>query len=237
MGIDPWLDLDGIVLSLSGVGGSEPATTVLLRGDLDAGKLARAVGGETIDYRRLKLTENGARALARLSPRMVVFGAPAEVRKVIDLVNGLGESVRSADRTLVAAFARAPSAKSGRPAQIAAAVPSDAMRERLSADSLPGGRFDWLSFVLAVGDGFDFEIIGKAKSLGEAASLATEAKASLDQQRARPAARFLGIAPYLEDIVVVARQEEVRMVYRLPGQRLRQMLGRLEQLLLSSHPK
>jgi hypothetical protein len=233
MGIDPWLDLDGLVLALSGVGGGEPATTLLMRGDLDAAKIAHALGGESSDYRRAQLTENGARAVARLSPRMVAFGAPAQVRKVIDLVNGLGESVRSADRALVTAFARAPSAKSGRPAVIAAAVPSDAMRERLRADSLPGGQFDWLSFVLAVGDGFDFEIIGKAKSLGEAASLATEAKASLEQLRARPVARFLGIAPYLEDIVVVARQEEVRMVYRLPGQRLRQMLGRLEQILTS----
>jgi hypothetical protein len=228
MSINPWMDLDGIVLTISGVGTPQQTTTMLLRGDLEADKIA--MGAPLGDYRQLKLWETPERAIAKLSPRMIAMGTPAEVRKVIDLVRGQGESVRSADKDLVAAFARAPSAKSGRPAVIGAAVPSEPMRQQLKADQLPGSEYEYLTFVLAVGDGFDFEIIGKTRALNEAASLTASARASLDQLRARPAVRLLGLLPYLQDIAIVQRQEEVRMVYRLAERSVDRMLARLEQL-------
>ncbi len=238
MGVDPWVDLDGIVLALSQLGSGHPQTTMLLRGDLDADKMAKALGATFVDYRQVQIGESGApgpgdvgqRAIARLSPRMVVLGSPVDVRHVVDLVRGQGESVRTADRPLVAAFARSPSAKSGRPAVVAAAVPSEVMKEALKADDLPGSEYEWLTFVLAVGDGFDFEIIGKAKSLNEASSLAAGAKASLEKLRARPAVRLLGILPYLEDIVVADRNEEVRIIYRLAERRVNHLLSQLEEL-------
>jgi len=230
MGVNPWLDLDGMVLSLSGLGSGEPTPTLLLRGDLDSDKMAAALGAQPTEYRRAQIGEAGTRALVRLSPRIVAYGTPADVRRVIDLVRGEGQSVRAADRELVQAFARAPSAKSGRPAVIAALVPTDAMRDRLRSDELPGADYQWLTFVLAVGDGFDFEIIGKTKSANEAGGLAAGAKASLSQLRARPAVRLLGLQPYLEDVVVVDRDDEVRLVYRLAESRVDRMLGDLEAL-------
>jgi hypothetical protein len=228
MSIDPWMDLEGIVLTISGVGTPQQTTTMLLRGDLDAEKIAE--GAPLGDYRQLKIWETPDRAIAKLSPRMVALGTPAEVRRVIDLIRGIGESVRSSDRELVSAFARAPSAKSGRPAVIGATVPSEPMRQQLKSDQLPGSEYQYLTFVLAVGDGFDFEIIGKTKSLNEAMSLTAGARASLEQLRARPAVRLLGLQPYLQDIVIVERAEEVRMVYRLAEARVNKMLARLEQL-------
>ena len=230
MGVDPWMDLDGLVLSLSGIGAGEPTVTLLMRGDLDFEKMALAMGAHPVEYRRAQIAEAGPRALVRLSPRMTAYGSPVDLRRVIDLVRGEGQSVRTGDRPLVSAFARAPSAKSGRPAVIAAVVPSDPMRDRLRADQLPGADYDWLTFVLAVGDGFDFEIIGKAKNAGEAASLAVGAKITLEQLRTRPAVRLLGLGQYLEDVVVVDRMEEVRLVYRLAQRRVDRLLGNLEQL-------
>jgi hypothetical protein len=230
MGVNPWMDLDGMVVALSGLGGGDPAPTLLLRGDLDSDKMAAALGATFIEYRRAQIGEAGGRALVRLSPRMVAYGTPADVRRVIDLVRGEGQSVRTGDKELVAAFARAPSAKSGRPAVVAAVVPSDAMRDRLRSDELPGADYLWLTFVLAVGDGFDFEIIGKTKSANEAGGLAAGAKASLQKFRMRPAVRLLGLQPYLEDVVVVDRDDEVRVVYRLPDARVDRMLGDLEAL-------
>jgi hypothetical protein len=230
MGVNPWSDLDGMVLSLAGLGGGEPTPTLLLRGDLDSDKMAAALGATFVEYRRAQIGEAGTRALVRLSPRMVAYGTPADVRRVVDLVRGEGQSVRAGDRDLVQAFARAPSAKSGRPAVIAALVPSDAMRDRLRNDELPGADYLWLTFVLAVGDGFDFEIIGKTKSANEAGGMAAGAKASLQKLRARPAVRLLGLGPYLEDVVIVDRDDEVRLVYRLNDNRVDRMLGDLEAL-------
>jgi hypothetical protein len=230
MGVNPWLDLDGIVLAMYGLGTAQTATAMLLRGDLDAEKMARGLGAIGGAYRDMKLWESSERAVAKLSPRMLALGSPVDVRRVVDLVRGQGESLRSADRALVTAFARAPSAKSGRPAVVAAAVPSLAMRDRLNADQLPGAQYEWLSFVLAVGDGFDFLTIGKTRSPTEAQSLATAARASLDQLRGRTAVKLLGLGPYLSDIVLVDRGDEVRMVYRLAGRRVDHMLARLEQI-------
>jgi hypothetical protein len=229
MGIDPWLDLDGIVVSLSGLGSGQPTATVLLRGDLDATKVA--AGLTPGEYRQMKLWEGADRAVAKLSPRMLAMGPPVEVRKVVDLIRDQGLSLRSADLALVTAFARAPTAKSGRPAVIAALVPSLTLRDRLKADQLPGAEYEWLSFVLAVGDGFDFEVIGKTRTPTEAASFAAAARASLDQLRARPLVSLLGIVQYLTDIVIVDRGDEVRMVYRLTGRRVDHMLARLEQVM------
>jgi hypothetical protein len=228
-GIDPWLDLDGMVMSLSNLGTGQPSVTLLLRGDLDAAKLA--AGLDVSDYREMKLWEKADRAVAKLSPRMMALGSPVDVRRVVDLVRDQGESLRKADQSLLTAFARAPSARSGRPAVIAALAPSLALKDRLKTDQLPGGEYEWLTFVLAVGDGFDFEIIGKTKNPTQAASLAAEAKSSLDQLRARPLVSLLGITRYLTDIVIVDRGDEVRMVYRLAGRSVDHMLARLEQVM------
>jgi hypothetical protein len=235
MGVDPWLDLDGIVMSLSALGSGQPQITMLLRGDLDADKVA---GGLTPSlYGNMKVWENEERAVGKLSPRMLVLGSPVDVRRVIDLVRGQGLSLRAAQRDLVAAFSRAPSARSGRPAVIAAAAPSPLAREKLKDEQLPGAEYDWFTFVLAVGDGFDFEVIGKTPTENQARSLAAGARASLDQFRARPLVTLLGIGPYLSDIVIVDRGDEVRMVYRLAGRRVDHMLARLEQVMAAAAQK
>jgi hypothetical protein len=236
MGVDPWRDLDGLVMSLSGMG-AQPAFTMLLRGDLEVAKIS--AGLTQVMYGESKLWENSERAVAKLSPRMLVMGSPVDVRRVVDLVRGQGQSLRDAQRELVTAFGRAPSAKSGRPAVIAALAPSPALRERLKTDELPGGDYEWLNFVFAVGDGFELMMIGKAASAQVAASLTAQARASLDQLRERPLVRVLNIARFLSDITLCPgakkclpfSPDEVRMVYRLPGSLLDQMLGRVEQVM------
>src|SRR5205085_1460502 len=179
------------VLALSGLGTDQPAATLLLRGDLDPEKLA--AGLTAGEYGQMKYWESPGRAVGKLSPRMLALGPPVEVRRVIDLVRGQGFSLRASERELVAAFARAPSARGGRPAVIAAVAPSPLLRDRFKADQLPGAEYQWLTLVMAVGDGFDLLIIGKAKSVGDAGGLAAEARASLDQLRARPLMRALGL--------------------------------------------
>jgi hypothetical protein len=236
LGIDPWADLDGLVLALSQVGAAEPSSTLLVRGEIDVARAGRAIGGAAVDYRGITIYE-AERAVARLSPRMTVFASPVDARRVIDLVRDKGESLRRADLALVSAFARAPSAKDGRPALIAGVVPSEPLRERLRADKLPGADYEWMTFVLAVGDGFDFEVIGKARGIAEAQTLALSAKKSIDELRARPAMRLLGLQPFLESIVVVQRGEEVRLVYRLPERRVDLMLSRIEQMMALAKKK
>jgi hypothetical protein len=231
MGIDPVTDLDGLVLSLGQVEG-ELSSTMLLRGEIDLEKMAHALGDApaAAEYHGAALREAGARAVARLSPRLVVLGTRTAVRQVIDLSHGEGESVRRADRQLVAAFARAPSAKTGRPALIAALAPSEEARAKLFSDGLPGRSCEWFTFVLAVGDGFDFEIIGHTHGEAEAQTLVASGRQALERFRARPSVRILGLQPFLQSIVVAARGEEARLVYRLPSRRVEQLFARLESM-------
>src|SRR5438105_3640683 len=56
LGIDPWSDIDGIVLALSGLGTDQPAATLLLRGDLDPEKLA--AGLTAGEYGQMKYWES-----------------------------------------------------------------------------------------------------------------------------------------------------------------------------------
>lgn len=233
-GIDPFADLDGAILSMSGLGGGEPSSLLLLRGTVDVEKFARGLGDavESAEYRGARIREAGERAIARLTPSLVVHGSRADVRRVIDLLRGDGVSLRNSrgDRALLEAFARAPSAIDGRPALIGGLVPTEILRERIKTDRLPGSEYQWLTVVMAVGDGFDFEIIGKTKSEVEAAQLAASAKRSFEEWRARPMVALFGLRPYFDEVVVKEKGDEVRLVWRVPARRLDQALARIEQI-------
>ncbi len=229
-------DVDEVVVSVSQLGAKEASSTLVLKGELDLDKLRNGLGppSEVTDntYREAHLAEGPEGSMARVLPKLVVLASPAEVRRVIDLVRGEGESVRASasDRHLMAAFDRAPTAKSGRPAIRLAAVPSEPMREELKKLDLPGVDLDWLALSVAVGDGFDVGGVGGLKGPAEAESMANTARARVSEFSGRMAVRLLGLKQYIEPIVFKARDSEVHFAYRLSAPTVTQMLDRLESV-------
>jgi hypothetical protein len=234
LGVDSLGDVEAIALAASRLGLESPTSTVVVRGDLDLDKAARGLGETPIevDYRGAALREVGDDSVARLTPRLFAFGARAEVRRVVDLVRGEGESVRTArgDAQLMTALGRCPTAKSGRPAIFLAAVFTGPLREQIRKEGLPGGEVDWVALSFAVGDGFDAGGVFGTRGEAEARALFTSAKRGLEELKQQRTVRLLGLRPFLDPIVIVGRDDEVHFAYRLSGARVEQAVRRFESL-------
>jgi hypothetical protein len=236
LGFDPLADVDNLYATVSGLGTANVQSVLVLRGELDLDKLRNALGPPsevaTADYRDVPVLEGPDGALARVTPRIVVMASRADVRRVIDLARGEGESVRVAagDRLVARAFARAPTAKSGRPALMLGLVPPPPLRDQLKKEGLPGHEIEWLCLSLAVGDGFDVGGLAALQGPAEAESLASSARAQLADFGSRMAVRALGLKPFIDPVVLKTRENEVHYAYRLPRMMVEQMLSRLEEV-------
>jgi hypothetical protein len=238
LGFDPLADVDRVLVSVSGLGTREASSTMLLFGELDVDKLKTALGPPSeitrVEYRDTSIAEGPDASLARVSPRILVVGGRADVRRVLDLARGDGESVRTArsDRALAHAFNRCPTAKQGRPALMMGVVPPETLRAQLKKEQLPGHDIEWLAVSLAVGDGFDVGGVAGTGGPAEARSLVEVAHIRLADFTSRFVVRALGLKPFLDPIVVKARDDEadVHFAYRLPAPMVEKMLSRLEDV-------
>jgi len=234
LGFDPLADVDNLYATVSGLGSAKPTSVLVLKGELDLDKLRAALGPPSevaaAEYREVAIAEGPDGAMARIAPKLVVLGSRADVRRVIDLSRGEGECVRVAagDRLVARAFARAPTAKQGRPALMLGLVPPAALRDQLKREGLPGTEIEWLALSLAVGDGFDVGGMAGLAGPAEAESLAQSARAQLSEFAGRLAVRALGLKPFLDPIVLKTRENEVHYAYRLAAPTVEQMLSRLE---------
>ena len=103
------------------------------------------------------------------------------MRRVCDVAHKDDDGFRTAalDKRLRDALGRAPTAKLGRPAIMAAIVPTQPMREQLRAEKWDAAAdLDWLALSFAVGDGFDVGIVAGAHGPIEAATLAKDDEAA-----------------------------------------------------------
>jgi prephenate dehydrogenase len=230
-GFDPASGADSLALALAGVGGEAPQATTVVRGDLDEDKARERLipPVAVVDYHGVRVTEGPTGAFAKIAPRLHAFGAPVDVRRVIDLSRQGGESVRG-QNALMDAYVRAPTARVGRPAVIAALVPNDRVREQLRQGGLPVADARWFAFSLAIGDGFDAVMINGLGTEAEAAALAKTTKQSLAQMRERPVVRILGLRPLVDGIAVRARESELRLAARIAGREMDRLLDRFETM-------
>jgi hypothetical protein len=230
LGADPLASVDGLLIAVAQAGSAQARATVIVEGDeldLEHARLALGADAADVDYHGVNVSERGDDALAPIGKRRAVLGSRADVRRVIDLLRGEGESVR-ADHTLCDAFARAPTAKSGRPAVMAALVPSPELRKRLRDDAWPGSTLEWAALSFAVGPGFDVGALVAMPDERAAERLADDARVGLEELRGRMLMKALGIAPYLQNIVVKTRASEVHFAYWLGAAPVDELLGRLE---------
>ena len=223
-------EIDALVLaSWRGERGTD--SVLILRGDLDDDHLAAFLDGtpKRSTMAGKTLFETPTESVLRLAPRVIVVASPVDVRRVADVVKGDLPDVRvaSADKLLRAALERAPTAKSGRPAVIGAAIGGPLLAERMRGAGLPEHPPRWATFALAVGDGLDAVLgLGLATS-DDATGLRDNLEKTLQDLRYRPVIRML----HLEDLFNLAlkvKDKELRIAYRVSSTQLDAFLSRMD---------
>lgn len=226
-------DVDTLHVAIAGVGTPESRGTLLMRGRMDVERVRATFGGDSqeTEYHGVTVVDGLKDSVARVMRDRVAVGEKVAVRRVVDLVRGEGESVRSLDHKLTKALERAPTAKLGRPAVMAAVVPPDALREQMRKEQLPGADLEWLAVSLALGDGFDVGAVMGTHGPKEATDLVVASRLQLRDFAGRPTVRALGFKPFLDPIIIKAREGDVHLAYRVPGGMVDRMLDRLESVL------
>jgi hypothetical protein len=234
LGDDPLAQVSALAVGVYKVATPEAETITVARGTLDWDKLkATIAGGTDADYHGAAIVDGTSDAAARIGPTLFAFGTRAGVRRVCDVARKDDDGFRTAalDKRLRDALARAPTAKLGRPAIMAAMVPTQPLRERLRTEKWDSAAdLDWLGVSFAVGDGFDVGIVGGAHGPIEASTLQKTMKDRAAQLKAQATVRLLGLVPFVEPFIVVAKENEVHVAYRLPERRVDQLVTRLEQM-------
>jgi len=234
LGDDPLAQIQALAVAVHKAGTPEAGTTMVARGTLDWDRLRAGLAGAVdADYHGATLVDGDAESMARITPTVFAFGSRVAVRRVVDVARKDDEGLRTAavDKALRDALAKAPTAKLGRPAVMAAVVPSPPLRERLRAEKWESASdLEWAAVSLAVGDGLDVGVVAGAHGPVEAASLAKLMKTRAGELKTQATVRLLGLVPFVEPFIVVAKENEVHVAYRLTGVRVDQLVTRLAEM-------
>jgi hypothetical protein len=235
LGDDPLAQISALAIAVDKAGTPDAGAVTVARGAFDWEHLRGTLPGAVeSDYHGTPVLEGSdGQALARVTPTVFAFGTRVTVRRVLDVARKEDDSLRisAVDKRLRDALGRAPTAKLGRPAVMAALVPTEPLRERLRAEKWwAAGDLDWVALSLAVGDGFDVGLVVGTHGPVEAGALAKTMKQRAGELKTQAMVRMLGLGPYIDPFVVVARDNEVHVAYRLGALRVDQLVTRLEQL-------
>jgi hypothetical protein len=227
-----WMnELDGLALGMWR-SDSRTQSVLVLRGDLDDTKMAALLDSDAtpgqLEGRAMWKSAEGV--ALRIGKRLIVVGAEVEARRVEEIVRGDAQGLRDtrADRAIREALAKAPSARSGRPAVIGGIIGGPLLNDRYEAAGFSGRGPGAAAFAVAVGDGIDAVLVLSLGSPAEASSLRADFERSLRELRARPIIRILGLQNAF-DVATVVREQDLRVAYRVPGDRLAGFLDRLDQ--------
>ena len=234
LGDDPLAQVSAIGVAIYKVGTPDAESVTVARATIDWDKLKSTIaGGEESDYHGAAVVDGSGEALARVTPTVFAYGSRALVRRVCDVAHKDDDGFRVAgvDGRLRQALGHAPTAKLGRPAIMAAVVPTQPMRERLRKEKWDAAAdLDWLALSFAVGDGFDVGVVAGAHGPIEASTLQKLMKQRAAELKGQVTVRLLGLSPYIEPFVVIAKESEVHVAYRLTEMRVDQLMTRLEQM-------
>jgi hypothetical protein len=227
-----WLnELDALALGMWR-NDSRTQSVIVLRGDLDDTKMAALLDGDAtpgqLEGRAMWKSAN--EVALRIGKRLIVVGDEVEARRVEEIVRGDAQGLRDtkSDRAIRDAIAKAPTARTGRPAVIGGLIGGPLLGDRYDAAGFKGRAPNAAAFAIAVGDGVDAVLILALGSPAEAASLRADFERSLRELRSRPIIRILGLQNAF-DVASVVRGQDLRVAYRVAGDRLAGFLDRLDQ--------
>ncbi|MDB4969614.1 MAG: hypothetical protein JWN44_5303 [Myxococcales bacterium] len=234
LGDDPLAQIQALAVAVHKAGTPDVGTTMVARGALDWDRLRAALTGAVEgEYHGATIVDGNTESMARITPTVFAFGSRVAVRRVCDVARKDDEGLRTAavDKALRDALGRAPTAKLGRPAIMAAIVPTPPLREKLRTEKWQSAAdLDWAAVSLAIGDGFDVGLIAAAHGPFEADSLTKLMKTRAVELKTQATVRLLGLVPFVEPFIVIAKEKEIHVAYRLTGVRVDQLVTRLEQM-------
>ena len=238
-GFDEIADVDRAVFAVSEAAGG-PTTLLVVQGRFDAGRLARAAGGGTAgdggsnaasvasSWRGSRIWTKGDQATALLTARTLIRGESISVRAAIDCAWGLAPDVRG---TGVGEQDRELSAAGERPAVVAAAMVTEAMRKRVEGQvELPAG-LERAGARLDLGAALEVELVGRLATPREAAATAHNLEAPVRALRARRALAIFGLTPFLDRLTVATQGRQVRARLTLPEDRREDLADKLAFVL------
>lgn len=245
-GLDPVKQIKSVVWAASIGGGAGDFALLIRGGPFDEPRLAAYAGDQlqrqggrlvTADVGRhhVYTDGNGRIFVAVLDGKTVVVGSKAWTAAAIGLAEGTTRAsivTAPAWTALLAKLRTGPAADRGG-AIWAAAVVTEPMRAQLEADprlrlasSVEDGRAS-----ADLRQGLSLNATLGLQSEGDAAAVAVEAAALLEEARSSQALMVLGLVPYLDGVSAQARGKDVAIRVALSPARLDDLVIRLDGLL------
>jgi len=234
VGLGPRSDVDAVVMAFYRIGDPDNKGEVALNAAvLVRGEMPAELAAKTSEYRGVALGERQGHVFGTLKSRLHLWGSKAEVLRAIDLFRGEGESVRSArsDRGVRDALGRAPTAKVGRPALMAGVVISPTLLERLRKEKLFTDDIEWAAASLAVGQGFDIGAIWRARGAAEAQDQIGTLTGLISRWQSRMWVKAVGLVHLFDPVVLVPKNGEVHLAFRVPEAQLERSLSIFERVV------
>jgi hypothetical protein len=212
----------------------EGANILVAQGRMDRERLSAAFRRQhpqttVSDYRGVRVLAEGDEAIAFLTSRTVVSGPLVAVRATIDCGFGLARSVVSESwLSALQAVLREGRGPSRRPPAVAAAVRvSPTMRAQFAAELGEGGTLEQVGARLDLGRDLDVAMVGLVSRHQQALDLAARLSAALHEQRNRPIVFILGLQPILDGVRLVARENRVEGMLRIPEDQRAEIADRM----------
>jgi hypothetical protein len=223
LGYDVTDDVDQMVYAVTAAGIQAP-TLAITRGrfqmpTVEAAFRARWPGATADRWRNVLVLASGENALASLTARTFVSGAPERVQAVIDRSLGVapGDDDAGAGRGALRRDLLGDSARAAPALMVTAALGPD-MRKRIeTAFALPP-ELTRLGARLDVGESLDLEALGLLTSREAAQALARQLTAQLNSLQVRAALGFLGLSNVVRGVRIGAEGAQVRARLSVPAE-------------------
>jgi hypothetical protein len=217
-GFDEVADVDRVVFAVT-EGAAGPTTLMVAQGRFDERRLAGALGApwKAGAWRGSRLWEQGDRAVALLTARTLISGAPAAVRAAIDCAWGIVPDARGAAG--MAELRRALDGDRAAATVTAIVAVTEPMRRRIGGEvELPPG-LQRVAVRLDLGQALELELLALLATPRDAAAAAHNLDVLLRDLRARPALNAFGLAAVFDGVSLRTEGARVRGRLNLPEDR------------------
>jgi len=204
-------------------------TVTVVRGRFDAGRVGAAFtasnpGAKSGRWRDSPIWEGGGRAVALVTARTLVSGAPADVRTAIDTAWGIVPDARSGP---LGELRRAMAADRDGPASFAAVNLTDTMRARAAGfASFPAGLRRFAARI-DLGQDVNLDFTGVADTAADASAAANTIVIAAHMYAEGTMVRLLGLAPVLKSVAAAAEGTRLHGHVTVPAEQRERLADKL----------
>ncbi|MEO7667718.1 MAG: hypothetical protein ABI560_09585 [Myxococcales bacterium] len=217
LGYDDVADVDHVIYAVTAAGAAAP-TLVIGQGRFDGARIqeafrARWPGAKQEQQRGITMMISGENAMALLTVRTFVSGAPPMVRSVIDRAFGVGWDVAADPLLGPTRRALCPEGDAPRPALLAVVAMDDKLRARIGDAASVPPQLHQVGVRLDLGGGLEGKALGILDDRASAQTLARRLDRLLSDTMTRLTLRAMGLGMLLAGTTVVV--DGARVLVRL----------------------